>query len=205
MLKRRSPAIAETAALVLFDIDRFKEVNDTAGHQAGDAVLKTFAELVTASLRPGDLFGRLGGEEFACLLPKISIAQALQLAERIRSAFAALPFPYLDGNVTVSVGLAMSGETTTEMASKSASATDSELQTLFAAADRALYRAKAEGRNRVARTAARSGRHPGYRTPADTQCRLTRTPDTRQFRSDHASSSPISTAGAAWIILLDEM
>ena len=141
-----------TAALVLFDIDRFKEVNDTAGHQAGDTVLKTFAELVTTSLRPGDLFGRLGGEEFACLLPKTSMAQALQLAERIRSAFAALPFAYLDGNVTVSVGLAMSGETTTEMASKSAGVTDSELQALLAAADRALYRAKAEGRNRVART-----------------------------------------------------
>jgi diguanylate cyclase (GGDEF)-like protein len=142
------------AALVLFDIDRFKEVNDTAGHQAGDAVLKSFAELVTASLRPGELFGRLGGEEFACLLPKTSLAQALQLAERIRSAFAALPFPYLDGNVTVSIGLAMSGETTNEMAGKpAASGTDGELQALLAAADRALYRAKAEGRNRVARTA----------------------------------------------------
>jgi diguanylate cyclase (GGDEF)-like protein len=141
-----------TAALVLFDIDRFKEVNDTAGHQAGDAVLKAFAELVTDSLRPGDLFGRLGGEEFGCLLPKTSMAQALQLAERIRSAFAARPFPYLDGNVTVSVGLAMSGETTSEMASKTASGTDGELQALLAAADRALYRAKAEGRNRVART-----------------------------------------------------
>lgn len=86
-------------------------------------------------------------------MPEISIAQALQLAERIRSAFAALPFPYLDGNVTVSVGLAMSGETTNEMAGKTVNALDSELQTLFATADRALYRAKAEGRNRVARTA----------------------------------------------------
>jgi diguanylate cyclase (GGDEF)-like protein len=142
-----------TAALVLFDIDRFKEVNDTAGHQAGDAVLKAFAELVTASLRPGDLFGRLGGEEFACLLPKTSVAQALQLAEHIRSTFAAKPFPYLDGNVTVSVGLAMSGEMTSEAAGNTANGTDSELQTLLAAADRALYRAKAEGRNRVARTA----------------------------------------------------
>jgi diguanylate cyclase (GGDEF)-like protein len=153
ILLKRSAGNRRGAALILFDIDRFKEVNDTAGHQAGDAVLKTFAELVTASLRPDDLFGRLGGEEFACLLPETSIAQALQLAERIRSGFAALPFPYLDGNVTVSVGLAMSGETTSEMASKTANALDSELQTLLAAADRALYRAKAEGRNRVARTA----------------------------------------------------
>lgn len=141
-----------TAALVLFDIDRFKEVNDTAGHQAGDAVLKAFAELVTDLLRPGDLFGRLGGEEFGCLLPKTSLAQALQLAERIRSAFAALPFPYLGGNVTVSVGLAMSGEMAGEIAGGTAGAGDDALQALLAAADRALYRAKAEGRNRVART-----------------------------------------------------
>jgi diguanylate cyclase (GGDEF)-like protein len=141
-----------TAALVLFDIDRFKEVNDTAGHQAGDAVLKAFAELVTASLRPGDLFGRLGGEEFACLLPKTSMAQALQLAEHIRSALAGLPFPYLDGRVTVSVGLAMSGEIANEIAGKILNGSDSELQVLLAAADRALYRAKADGRNRVART-----------------------------------------------------
>jgi diguanylate cyclase (GGDEF)-like protein len=153
ILLKRSAGDRRGAALILFDIDRFKEVNDTAGHQAGDAVLKTFAELVTASLRPDDLFGRLGGEEFGCLLPETSIAQALQLAERIRSGFAGLPFPYLDGNVTVSVGLAMSGETTSEMAGKTANPIDSELQTLLAAADRALYRAKAEGRNRVARTA----------------------------------------------------
>ena len=123
---------------MLFDIDRFKEVNDTAGHQCGDRVLKAFADLVAASMRPGDLFGRLGGEEFACLLVDTSMAQALQTAEQVRREFAAMRFASFNSSVTVSTGVAMTSE-----AGKS-------LQSLLAIADRALYRAKAEGRNRVA-------------------------------------------------------
>ena len=90
-------AIADrcSAALLLFDLDRFKEVNDTAGHQAGDRVLKAFADLIAASVRPGDLFGRLGGEEFACLLMGASMADALEAAEQVRSEFAAMRFPDL--------------------------------------------------------------------------------------------------------------
>jgi diguanylate cyclase (GGDEF)-like protein len=137
-LLTRNAAERRSAALVLFDIDHFKEVNDTAGHQAGDAVLKTFAELVASAMRADDLFGRLGGEEFACLLPKTSMAETLQVSERIRRGFAATHFPGLENNVTVSVGIAMAGEA------------DRDLQTLLATADRALYRAKADGRNRVA-------------------------------------------------------
>jgi diguanylate cyclase (GGDEF)-like protein len=133
-------AIADrrSAALLLFDLDRFKEVNDTAGHQAGDRVLQAFCELVTTSIRPGDLFGRLGGEEFACLLANASMAQALQTAERLRSEFAAMRLPGLYVNPTVSVGVAMASE-----AGRS-------LPALLATADRALYRAKTDGRNRVA-------------------------------------------------------
>jgi diguanylate cyclase (GGDEF)-like protein len=137
-LLARNAAERRSAGLVLFDIDHFKEVNDTAGHQAGDAVLKAFAELVVSATRPGDLFGRLGGEEFACLLPKTSMAETLRLSDRIRRAFAAMHFPYLENNVTVSIGIAMAGEA------------DRDLQMLLATADRALYRAKTEGRNRVA-------------------------------------------------------
>jgi diguanylate cyclase (GGDEF)-like protein len=144
LLKRRAAERSSTA-LVLFDIDRFKEVNDTAGHHAGDAVLKAFAGLVASSMRNGDLFGRLGGEEFACLLPRTSMAEALQRSEHIRATFAAKRFSYLDGNVTVSVGIAM-------MSGERAGEADGELETLLATADRALYRAKAEGRNRVAPT-----------------------------------------------------
>ncbi len=128
----------QPAALLLFDLDRFKEVNDTAGHQAGDRVLQAFCDLVAGSIRPGDLFGRLGGEEFACLLANASMAHALHTAERLRREFAALRLPDLEVNPTVSVGVAMANE---------ASRT---LPALLAIADRALYRAKAEGRNRVA-------------------------------------------------------
>ncbi len=132
-------AIAERrpAALLLFDLDRFKEVNDTAGHQAGDRVLKAFCDLVAASMRPGDLFGRLGGEEFACLLTDVPMALALQTAERLRREFAAMRFPGLTVGATVSVGVAVAGE-------------PANLPALLASADRALYRAKADGRNRVA-------------------------------------------------------
>jgi diguanylate cyclase (GGDEF)-like protein len=128
----------QPAALLLFDLDRFKEVNDTAGHQAGDRVLQAFCDLVAGSIRPGDLFGRLGGEEFACLLANASMAHALHTAERLRREFAAMRLPDLDVNPTVSVGVAMANE-----AGRS-------LPALLAIADRALYRAKAEGRNRVA-------------------------------------------------------
>jgi diguanylate cyclase (GGDEF)-like protein len=134
----RAIADRRSAALLLFDLDRFKEVNDTAGHQCGDGVLKAFANLVTASMRPGDLFGRLGGEEFACLLVDASMTEALQIAEQVRCAFAAMRFSNLATNVTVSTGIAMTSEA------------GKNLQALLAIADRALYRAKAEGRNRVA-------------------------------------------------------
>ncbi len=126
------------AALLLFDLDRFKQVNDTAGHQAGDRVLKAFCDLVAASMRPGDLFGRLGGEEFACLVVNASMTQALQTAERLRREFEAMRFPGLAVTATVSVGVAMASES------------GRSLPALLAIADRALYRAKADGRNRVA-------------------------------------------------------
>ena len=137
-LLKRTLADRRPAALLLFDLDRFKEVNDTAGHQAGDRVLKAFSDLVAGSIRPGDLFGRLGGKEFACLLAEASMAEALRISERLRRDFAAMRFPGLATNATVSVGVAM------------ASDTGRDLPALLATADRALYRAKADGRNRVA-------------------------------------------------------
>jgi diguanylate cyclase (GGDEF)-like protein len=133
-----SMAERRPAALLVFDLDRFKEINDTAGHQAGDRVLKAFCDLVAISLRPGDLFGRLGGEEFGCVLADTSITHALQTAERVRCEFEALRLPGLEINPTVSVGVAMASEAARK------------LPALLAIADRALYRAKADGRNRVA-------------------------------------------------------
>jgi diguanylate cyclase (GGDEF)-like protein len=139
-LLEQALADRRSAALLLFDLDRFKEVNDTAGHQTGDLVLKAFCDLVTATIGRRDLFGRLGGEEFACLLADVSTAQALQIAERLRREFAAMDFDGFDAHVTVSAGVAMASETGRSLAA------------LLATADRALYRAKAEGRNRVAST-----------------------------------------------------
>jgi diguanylate cyclase (GGDEF)-like protein len=158
-----------SAALLLFDLDRFKEVNDTAGHQAGDRVLKAFCDLVAACIRPGDLFGRLGGEEFACLLADASMAQALQTAERLRGEFAALRFPEIEGHATVSVGVAMAGEA------------GRTLPALLATADRALYRAKADGRNRVA--------------PAPLALVDTNTAETSRRMRDRAAALALPAAG----------
>ena len=138
-LLKRTLADRRAAALLLFDLDRFKEVNDTAGHQAGDEVLKSFSHLVAEALQPGDLFARLGGEEFACLLVDAPMAEALRLAERVRGRFEAMRFAGLQTDTTVSVGVAMAGDSTGR-----------DLSSLLGTADRALYRAKAEGRNRVA-------------------------------------------------------
>jgi diguanylate cyclase (GGDEF)-like protein len=77
------------AALLLFDLDHFKSINDRFGHHVGDAVISAFRQLVTSLLRPTDLFGRIGGEEFANLLPNIERQDALMLAERVRAAFEA--------------------------------------------------------------------------------------------------------------------
>jgi diguanylate cyclase (GGDEF)-like protein len=138
-LLRQTRAGGRTAALLLLDLDRFKEVNDTFGHQVGDRVLAQFCEVTKSILRPADIFGRYGGEEFVCFLPDTKSHEAQALAERVRHTFAEASL----GNgpegrgVTVSVGMALLG------------ATDQTLDQLLAAADRALYRAKAKGRNRV--------------------------------------------------------
>ena len=127
------------AALLLFDLDHFKSINDKFGHHIGDAVISAFCQLATSLLRPTDLFGRIGGEEFASLLPNIERQDALVLAERLRAAFeathhtvAAHPFA-----ATVSVGVAISDDAIFD------------LSALLTAADQALYRAKALGRNRI--------------------------------------------------------
>ena len=101
-------------------------------------MLQAFCDLVAASIRPGDLFGRLGGEEFACLLADASMTQALQTAERLRREFAALRLP----------GLAINADR--QRRRRHGERSGRNLSALLAIADRALYRAKADGRNRVA-------------------------------------------------------
>jgi len=127
------------AALLMLDIDHFKRVNDDHGHAAGDAELRRFAELVLASLRKTDQAGRLGGEEFAILLPGADGQGALEFAERLRARIAAEEVVYDDRKlrITVSIGV-------TQLAQADALA-----EIALRRADEALYQAKANGRNRV--------------------------------------------------------
>ncbi|WP_052715658.1 diguanylate cyclase [Devosia chinhatensis] len=129
---------AGAGALITLDIDHFKSINDTYGHAAGDAVLRAFAEIVRKSIRVADQLYRTGGEEFAIILAQTSAETAVELAERIRAAVAAQPIIYREQTIriTVSVGIARFVE------NLGAAET-------VAAADAALYSAKAGGRNRV--------------------------------------------------------
>ena len=121
-------------ALLLIDLDHFKLVNDTWGHQVGDQVLVNFVNTVRTLLRQPDMLGRLGGEEFLVLLPETSMEEALLVAERIRASCAQrLPGP----GCTASVGV-------------TTNRSDSDtIDILMARADSAMYRAKAHGRNRI--------------------------------------------------------
>ena len=121
---------------VLLDIDHFKEVNDTFGHQAGDYVLRELSSLLRRTVRAYDILVRWGGEEFLVVLPGVDHEQALKLAERIRQAVENLPLAGI-GGVTASVGVAALGN-------------DYSFEAMFATADRRLYSAKASGRNTVA-------------------------------------------------------
>ncbi len=127
------------ACLVSIDLDHFKQVNDTHGHAMGDAVLKRAVAVCQQQLRPADLFGRLGGEEFGILLHECSREQGMDIANRIRVAIGATSMEN-DGcviSISASVGLA------------STDASGYQLQRLCMEADAALYRAKRAGRNRV--------------------------------------------------------
>lgn len=122
-------------ALVVLDIDRFKRVNDTFGHQAGDAVLAEVADRLRLEAREGDVVARVGGEEFAWLMPEVGRLEAWTAADRARAAIGALPFPDV-GSVTISAGVA-----------DLALARDED--ELFRNADQALYLAKRYGRDIV--------------------------------------------------------
>ena len=138
-LKRHKRYRSELS-LILFDIDHFKQINDTYGHDTGDMVLKKLTDTTLGVLREQDIFGRFGGEEFTIALPQTNLEGACQLAERIRQLIECTPFPitserYL--NVTVSLGV-------TTFAPD-----DNNLDTIIKRADIALYQAKAAGRNLV--------------------------------------------------------
>ena len=128
-------------ALLLLDLDHFKRVNDTYGHDAGDSVLIAFARRVQGALRREDLLARMGGEEFAVLLPERDPSAALAIAERIRWLVEEIPVTVDDNEIRITVSIGIAVRTAAERE-------DVDLTLLLRLADRALYQAKAAGRNR---------------------------------------------------------
>jgi diguanylate cyclase (GGDEF)-like protein len=123
--------------VLIFDIDHFKSINDRFGHPAGDEILKLFSAIVINTLRITDLSGRIGGEEFAALLP-CSLEEGVLAAERVRETFAASGIAVDEGPVDTTVSIGVAG-----------GPAGTELEVLLASADTALYQAKRGGRNRV--------------------------------------------------------
>jgi diguanylate cyclase (GGDEF)-like protein/PAS domain S-box-containing protein len=137
---RRSIRYNNSLSILMMDIDFFKSINDSHGHKVGDTVLKKLAEVCNETLREADIVGRLGGEEFAILLPETGAPEAVEAAERLRIAIANAKIPLESGlpiHVTISMGIA-------SLASK-----DDNTDVLLNLADKALYEAKESGRNKV--------------------------------------------------------
>jgi two-component system, cell cycle response regulator len=142
-------------SLAVIDIDHFKSINDTFGHDAGDAILRGVAQIIASGTRQTDYVARVGGEEFAVLLPETALFDGLQFAEKLRSSIAASTIRVGENghNVTISIGIANVPHSQV-----------SDANELYRAADQALYRAKANGRNRVEMERRRT-RLPGVTPP----------------------------------------
>lgn len=136
-LMEREAGAGRPITVMIFDIDHFKSVNDRFGHATGDEVLKLFSETVVANLRATDLIGRVGGEEFAALLP-CGMDEAVTAAERVREAFQDSGVAIDDEPLATTVSIGLAG-----------GPADTELEVLMASADAALYQAKRGGRNQV--------------------------------------------------------
>jgi diguanylate cyclase (GGDEF)-like protein len=137
-MSRRRAGLRDPMALLVLDLDHFKQINDRFGHEAGDRMLRAFADVSEDSVRPSDQLFRMGGEEFCFVLPGTSLEDAIPVAERIRCAFEAVEVETAEGSAatTVSIGIA-------------ATSFALDIDVLLAAADAAVYEAKARGRNRV--------------------------------------------------------
>jgi diguanylate cyclase (GGDEF)-like protein len=127
----------EPLAAVMLDIDHFKKINDTYGHQTGDEVIREVVNRIRQNCRSSDLLARYGGEEFVLLLPGTG-SDAAALAERVRADVAAFPVPTSSGPVPVSISVGLSYLDPSD-----------EIDALLARADKRLYEAKSAGRNRV--------------------------------------------------------
>jgi two-component system cell cycle response regulator len=144
-LVNQAIARGKPLSVLIVDIDYFKSINDTHGHDAGDDVLQDFAIRLRKSIRGIDLACRYGGEEFVVVMPETDMAVATMVAERLRRRIASEPFPIQKGtrtvDVTISIGIAALGP-------------DDDAAAVIKRADQALYRAKRDGRNRVVPDAA---------------------------------------------------
>jgi len=140
----RAQRYRQPLTVAMLDVDHFKSFNDAHGHAAGDLALKKIAEALRGAFRKIDIVGRYGGEEFVIAMPDTGTDSALQKLERVRQAVAELPMSFTNNggnaNVTISAGLAGFPED------------GAEEEQLLGAADRRLFRAKAEGRNRIVRS-----------------------------------------------------
>jgi diguanylate cyclase (GGDEF)-like protein len=128
-------------SLIMIDIDHFKRINDTFGHQSGDAVLAHVAQIAAAHRRTGDIVARYGGEEFVLLLPETTAEHALVVAEQLCRAVGAADLDTPGGRATLTISGGVAG----------LGADTQSLEELIRQADRAMYAAKAQGRNRVMR------------------------------------------------------
>ena len=136
----RSRRYDKPLAIMMLDVDHFKNINDTYGHHVGDTVLQKLSAVCLQAMREIDIVGRLGGEEFSILLPEATAAQALEAAERLREAVAAMVVPLEQGgslSFTASIGVT------------GLVATDNDVAAMLKRADEAMYAAKKSGRNRV--------------------------------------------------------
>ncbi len=137
---KRAKALHTDFSIIFFDLDHFKKINDTYGHDAGDYVLRQFSELIRSQyLRPKDVFARYGGEEFVLLLANTNASASAEIAEKIRSTIQSYPFLYEEKRIPVTASLGVA-EISTEIESA---------QGLLRLADKALFSAKSAGRNRV--------------------------------------------------------
>jgi diguanylate cyclase (GGDEF)-like protein len=146
---QRAASAASPVSLLVLDIDNFKAINDRLGHASGDLVIKQVAQAAMGQLRDGDSFGRFGGEEFVAVMPQTDLAEAVDIAERIRQSVGHSRIDALPGLTwTVSIGVAQlsPGEDT--------------LAPVLERADLAMYQAKATGRDRVSSTSAALERAP---------------------------------------------
>ncbi|MGK7928390.1 MAG: diguanylate cyclase [Spirulina sp.] len=126
-------------SILMLDLDRFKNINDTYGHEIGDDVLKKIAKVTANALRSVDSFGRFGGEEFVVLLPETNLKDAIEVAERIGQNIAEMQFFHLEKMIGVTTSIGVS----------SYQVGDRRIDDIIRRADKGLYQAKRSGRNRV--------------------------------------------------------